>query len=84
MPGRPAAGPEGKTQFVTIELDFSDLPSDVALLLSQQQHTQNLADDLARVMRLQEDDRQLIHQEIVGTVAKIVDGYLERATRPEK
>jgi hypothetical protein len=60
----------------TIALDFSNLPSDVALLLSQQQHSQDLADDLARCMSLAPDDRQLIHQEIVGSVARIVDEYL--------
>jgi len=59
-----------------IELDFSNLPSDVALLLSQQQHTKDLADDLARVLKLGEDGCQLIHQEIVGSVARVVDDYL--------
>ena len=62
--------------------DFSKLPSDVALVLSQQQHTQDLADDLASVMRLDADDHQLVHQEIVGAVAGIVDGYLKRPTGP--
>jgi hypothetical protein len=60
----------------TIKLDFSNLPGDVALVLSQQQHTKDLADDLARVMRLDQDERELIHQEIVGAVAKVVDDYL--------
>ena len=27
-------------------------------------------------------ERQLIHQELVGVVAKVVDEYLEYATRP--
>jgi len=66
-----------------IDFDFSNLPSDVALLLSQQQHTQALADDLAGAMGLDFDERQLIHHEIVGTVAKIVDGYLPGATEPD-
>ena len=66
-----------------MDIDFSKLPSDVALLLSHQQHTQNLAEDLARVMDLDFDHRQLIHQEIVGAVAEIVDGYLEGATKPQ-
>lgn len=66
-----------------ITLDFSNLPGDVALLLSRQQHTRNLTDDLGRVMSLREDDRDLIHQEIVGAVAEVVDQYLERATRPK-
>jgi hypothetical protein len=60
-----------------ITLDFSNLPSDVALVLSQQQYTQDLADDLSRVMKLQPDSRELIHQEIVGAVAEIVDRYLK-------
>jgi hypothetical protein len=59
-----------------INLDFSHLPSDVALLLTQQQHTQNLADGVSRCMSLPPDERELIHQEIVGTVAKVVDEYL--------
>jgi hypothetical protein len=69
---------------VTIKLDFSNLPGDVALLLSQQQHTQDLADDLARVMSLAPDERELIHQEIVGSVARVVDDYLtNRASAPK-
>jgi hypothetical protein len=66
-----------------IEFDFSKLPGDVALVLSRQQHTQDLADDLARVMSLDRDDRDLIHQEIVGAVAEIVDQYLAGATEPK-
>jgi hypothetical protein len=69
---------------MTINLDFSKLPGDVALLLSQQQHTRALTDDLGRVMKLEPDDCELIHQEIVGSVAKIVEPYLERATRPKE
>ncbi len=60
----------------TIKYDLSNLPSDVALLLSQQQYTRDLADDLAGCMSLGEDDRELIHQEIVGAVAEVVDEYL--------
>lgn len=63
-------------QVGTIKVDFSNLPSDVALLLSQQEHTELLAADLARVISLDEPDRQLIHDEIVGAVAEIVDKYL--------
>jgi hypothetical protein len=59
-----------------IEFDFSNLPSDVALVLSQQAHTEHLAVDLARVMSLDAADRDIIHQEIVGAVAEIVDKYL--------
>ncbi len=63
-------------QVGTIKVDFSSLPSDVALLLSQQEHTEFLAADFARVMSLDEADRQLIHDDIVGAVAEIVDKYL--------
>jgi hypothetical protein len=66
----------------TIKLDFSKLPSDVALVLSQQQHTQDLADDLSRVMGLGWDGREVIHQEIVGSVAKVVDEYLAHRRSP--
>jgi hypothetical protein len=67
-----------------MKLDFSKLPGDVALVLSQQQHTQDLADDLARVMSLDAEDRDLIHQEIVGAVAEIVEGYVAGATEPKR
>lgn len=63
-----------------IELDFSKLPSDVALVLSRQQHTLDLANDLAGCMSLRDVDRQLLHQEIVGAVAAIVDEYLAGRT----
>lgn len=69
---------------MTIEFDFSNVPSDVALLVSQQQHMRDLTDDLGGCMLLAPDDRELIHQEIVGTVAKIVDDYLDRATKPKE
>jgi len=68
-----------------IKLDFSDIPSDVALVLSTQQHVQELSDDLCRVMRLSYVGRELIRQEIVGSVAKVVDRYLaHRSTSTEK
>ncbi len=63
-------------------VDFSKLPSDVALFLSQQEHTQVLADGLAAPMRLNLEDRDLLHQEIVGAVAEIVGRYLREATDP--
>jgi hypothetical protein len=68
----------------TIKLDSSNVPGDAALALSQQQHTLELADDLSRCMSLGRDDRELIHQEIVGSVAKVVEPYLEVATRPKQ
>ncbi|MDQ5822321.1 MAG: hypothetical protein M3540_12850 [Actinomycetota bacterium] len=65
-----------------IRLDFSNLPSEVAPLLSQQQHTKDLTDDLSRVLSLEPDDRDLIHQEIVGAIARTVDTYL-RVAQPK-
>jgi hypothetical protein len=59
-----------------ITFDFSDLPSDVALILTQQEYTHKLADDLSRVMRLSTEDRDLLNDEIVGAVAALVDKYL--------
>jgi hypothetical protein len=61
-----------------IEYDFSNLglTGDVALLLSQQQYAQLLADGLARCMRLDEPEHQILHYEIIGTVAKVVEHYL--------
>jgi hypothetical protein len=35
-------------------------------------------------MSLAEDDRQLIRQEIVGSVAKVVDDYLAHRSPPEQ
>jgi hypothetical protein len=67
-----------------INIDFSDLPSDVALVLSQQEHTTLLAEGLARCMRLDDAERQLIRYELVGAVAEVVDDYLEGATRPRE
>jgi hypothetical protein len=61
-------------------LDFSQLPGDVSLVLSQQQHTRDLVDDLSRVMELRAEDREVLNQELVGAVAKVVDDYL--AARP--
>jgi hypothetical protein len=67
-----------------IELDFSNLPGDVAILLARQTHTRELADALGRVMSLDETDRDLIHQQIVGAVAKVVDDHLDEATKPQQ
>ena len=65
-----------------IPFDFSTLPGDVALWLTQQQETRQIAAELARVLGLGEPERQFIHDEIVGAIAKVVDDYLEGATRP--
>jgi hypothetical protein len=59
-----------------IEFDFSNLPSEVALFLSQQEHTRELADALARIMRLGDEDRQILRTELIGAVAEVVDGHL--------
>jgi len=59
-----------------IEIDFSNLPSDVALFLSRQEHTRELADALARIMRLGDEERQILRDELVGAVAEVVDGHL--------
>jgi hypothetical protein len=63
-----------------ITLDFSNVPGDVSLVLSQQQHTRDLVDDLSRVMSLPPVERELLHQELVGAVGKVLDDYL--APRP--
>jgi hypothetical protein len=67
----------------SITVDFSNVPSDVALLLSQQENTERLARDLARTMRLPDPERQFIHDELVGVIAEVIDGHLEYATRPK-
>ena len=59
-----------------IEIDFSNLPSEVAILLSRQRHTRELADALARIMRLEDEERQLLRTELIGAVAEVVDGHL--------
>ena len=63
-------------RMVKINIDFSKLPGDVALLLAQQEHTEHLARDLANAMRLDDPERQFLHDEIVGSVAKILEKYL--------
>lgn len=66
----------------SITLDFSSLPGDVALFLSQNAHTEALAQEMARCMHLPLPERQIIEQELVGAVAEIVDKHLDYATRP--
>ena len=59
-----------------ITIDFSNLPSDTALLLAQQRNTLDLATDLANATRLDDEDRQLLRDELIGTVAEAVEAYL--------
>jgi hypothetical protein len=59
-----------------LEIDFSDLPGEVAVFLSRQDHTRELADALARIMRLGDEERQILRDELVGAVAGVVDGHL--------
>ena len=66
----------------SITVDFSKLPNDVALLLSQGVHTEELARELSRTMNLPAPERQIIEQELVGAIAEVVDGHLDYATRP--
>lgn len=66
----------------TITIDFSKVPSDTALFLAQNEHTEELAHELARVMRLESPERQFIHDELVGTIAESIDSHLDYATRP--
>lgn len=66
----------------SINFDFSKLPGDLALFLSQGQHTEALARELARCMRLPEPERQFIHDELVGAIAEVIDGHLNYATKP--
>jgi hypothetical protein len=65
-----------------ISLDFSHIPGDVSLAMSQQQYTRELVDDLSRVMGLNPGDRELLHQEVVGAVAKVLDDYLVARPAP--
>jgi hypothetical protein len=66
----------------SITLDFSKIPGDVALFLSQNEHVEELARQLSRCMGLPEPEQQLIHQELVGAVAEVIDGHLDYATKP--
>ena len=68
----------------SITFDFSKVPSDVAFFLSQSEHLERLAEELARCMGLPEPEGQFIHHELVGAVAEIVDGHLDYATRPSE
>jgi hypothetical protein len=39
--------------------------------------------DLAGAMRLSDEDRDMLHDEMIGTIAESVDKYLDYATRPK-
>jgi hypothetical protein len=67
----------------TIKIDMSNLPSDLALFLAHQEHTRALADHLSASMELSDEDRGMLHDELVGTVANMVDGHLRYATAPK-
>jgi hypothetical protein len=68
----------------SISADFSDLPGDVALFLSQNRHTEELAVEMARCMKLPLPERQIIEHELIGAIAEIVDRHLDYATRPDR
>ena len=68
----------------SITVDFSKIPGDLALFLSQNEHTEELARELARMMGLPEPESQFIHHELVGAIAEVVDGHLDYATRPSE
>jgi hypothetical protein len=67
----------------TIKVDFSKLPSDAAFFLAHQEHTAALGGHLANSIGLQEPERTCLRDELVGTVAKLVDQHLDYATRPQ-
>jgi hypothetical protein len=79
---RPLRGHHPDVGKNTITFDFSNLPGDVALLLSQQQHTHDLANDLAVAMRLDHVGAELLHQEMIGAVAEVVQEYLDHRPVP--
>ena len=60
-----------------ITLDFSNLPGEVAMFLSEQQHTRDLSDARSRILSLGPEEHQTIRDEILGCVAKTVEDYLD-------
>jgi hypothetical protein len=59
-----------------VPFDVSKVPSDVALVLTQQRQTRLLVTKLANVMGLTVMEANLMHHEIVGAIAAVVDNYL--------
>lgn len=62
-----------------IEINISSLPSDVALWLAQSQdeHIDAIANSVAVALDLDEPERQIINDELVGKIAKLIDSYMK-------
>lgn len=60
----------------TIIVEFSGVPSDTAIAIAQNQHTESLGELLADTLGLNEyADREILNDEIVGVLAKLIDSY---------
>lgn len=61
-----------------ITIDFSKLPSDVALFLAQSfdEHLDAIGDSLSVALALGEPERQMIRDELIGVLAAHIDPYL--------
>jgi hypothetical protein len=60
-------------------LDFSNVPSEVAIFLSDNSDALNqFADSLTVALRLNSHDSQVFRDSLVGVAADLVDQYLPR------
>lgn len=60
-----------------IEVDFSGLPSEVVLAVSDQPHVRSLATAVAVALGLPEEERQVLRQELLAAVVETVRTYAE-------
>ncbi|MHB8513734.1 MAG: hypothetical protein ACYDCC_16425 [Actinomycetota bacterium] len=60
----------------TWTLDFSDVPSDLALGLAQHDKTEDLVNSLARTLGLDHVGRDMLHDVVVGGLAQSLDEFL--------
>jgi hypothetical protein len=61
-----------------IRIDFSNVPSTVAIELSKTAHTDSLAKHLASVLELDQVESQMIRDCLIGATAEIVDLFLPK------
>lgn len=58
-----------------IELDFSNLPDEVTLVLSDQSRTQDLAYAVAGALHLNHAEADVLHQEMLAAIIEAVEPY---------
>lgn len=58
-----------------IELDLSNLPDEVAVILSDQSRTQDLAYAVAEALDLNGPEADVLHQEMLAAIVGAVEPY---------